>query len=138
MAIVAAEGTTPFVGAWLRERVAAIVPPAFVRRRQDENTWNACVAWALGRAYVISTDPVFLQAHSEIMDELERRDGDRDGAISRDRTLKGPETAATFYYALAVDALVTADSVPALASPPKVTTQTSYAPPTRAGHDVRR
>jgi hypothetical protein len=138
MAIVAAEGTTPFVGAWLRERVAATAPPSFVSRRLDENTWNACVAWALGRAYVISTDPVFLQAHSEIMDELERRDGDRDGAISRDRTLKGPETAATFYYALAVDSLVTADSVVPTASPSKVITQTSYAPPSRAGHDVRR
>ena len=90
MAIVAAEGTTPFVGAWLRERVAAIVPPSFVPRRFDENTWNACVAWALGRAYVISTDPVFLQAHSDIIDELERRDGDRDGAIGRDRVVEEP------------------------------------------------
>jgi hypothetical protein len=150
MAIVAAEGTTPFVGAWLRERVAPIVPPSFVPRKLDENTWNACVAWVLGRAYVISTDPAFLQAHSEIIDELERRDGDRDGAIGRDRSSKAPETAATFYYALAVDALVTADSAVATAAPAKPgagaavpvavasSSSSSYKIPVRNGHDVRR
>jgi hypothetical protein len=106
LAVIAAEGNTPFVGAWLRERVSPIAPPGFVARRQDENTWNACTAWALGHAYVIATDPVFMQAYTEIMDELERRDGDRDGALGRDRTFRDAETAATFYYALAVDALV--------------------------------
>jgi len=106
LAVLAAEGSTPFVGAWLRERVAPLVPPGFTTRRQDENTWNACAAWALGQAYVASTDPAFMQAYSEILDELERRDGDRDGALGRDRTVREAETAATFYYALAVDALV--------------------------------
>jgi hypothetical protein len=106
LAVLAAEGSTPFVGAWLRERVAPIVPQGFTARRQDENTWNACAAWALGQAYVASTDPAFMQAYTEIMDELDRRDGDRDGALGRDRTVKEAETPATFYYALAVDALV--------------------------------
>jgi hypothetical protein len=106
LSVIAAEGNTPFVGAWLRERVSPVTPPAFVPRRQDENTWNACAAWALGRAYVVATDPVFMQAYTEIMDELERRDGDRDGALGRDRTFRDAETAPTFYYALAVDALV--------------------------------
>jgi len=113
LAVVAAEGATPFVGAWLRERVAASVPGGFTPRRLDENTWNACAAWALGRAYVVSTDPVFMQAYSDIMDELERRDDDRDGALSRDRIVKAAETATTFYYALAVDALVTPESAAA-------------------------
>jgi hypothetical protein len=106
LAVLAAEGNTPFVGAWLRERVAPLAPAGFVTRRQDENTWNACAAWALGHAYVASTDPVFLQSYTEIMDELERRDGDRDGALGRDRTFREAETSATFYYALAIDALV--------------------------------
>jgi len=106
LAVLAAEGSTPFVGAWLRERVAPIAPPAFTARRQDENTWNACAAWALGHAYVASTDPTFLQSYTSIMDELARRDGDRDGALGRDPSFSEPETAATFYYALAVDALV--------------------------------
>jgi len=113
LAVVAAEGATPFVGAWLRERVAASVPAGFLARRRDENTWNACAAWALGRAYVVSTDPVFLQAYSDTMDELERRDADRDGALGRDKTVRVSETAATFYYALAVDALVTPENAAA-------------------------
>jgi hypothetical protein len=116
LAVVAAEGATPFVGAWLRERVAASVPKGFTARRMDENTWNACAAWALGRAYVVSTDPVFMQAYSDTMDELERRDADRDGALARDKTVRAAETAATFYYALAVDALVTPESAAAAQS----------------------
>jgi hypothetical protein len=111
LAVMAAEGSTPFVGAWLRERAASSAPTGFVTRPSDENTWNACAAWALGRAYVVSTDPVFMQAYTTIMDELERRDGDHDGALARDRTFPQPETAATFYYALAVDALVTPESM---------------------------
>ena len=106
LAVLAAEGNTPFVGAWLRERVTPIAPAGFTARRQDENTWNACAAWALGQAYVVSTDPGLMQAYTEIMDELERRDGDRDGALGRDRTFREAETAPTFCYALAVDALV--------------------------------
>lgn len=118
LAIIAAEGNTPFVGAWLRERVAPVAPRAFVPRRLDENTWNACTAWALGRAYVVSTDPLFMEAYSVIMDELERRDDDRDGALGRDRTFRGSDTLTTFYYALAVDALVTGDQVSAGAHRP--------------------
>ncbi|HEY7372148.1 MAG TPA: hypothetical protein VIF57_08330 [Polyangia bacterium] len=113
LAVVAAEGATPFVGAWLRERVAASVPRGFTPRRLDENTWNACAAWALGRAYVVSTDPVFMQAYSDTMDELERRDADRDGALGRDQIVKAAETAPTFYYSLAIDALVTPESAAA-------------------------
>jgi len=106
LAVIAAEGNTPFVGAWLRERVGPIAPELFVPRRQEENTWNACVAWALGHAYVVATDPIFMLSYTEIMDELERRDGDGDGALGRDGSFKQPETLTTFYYALAVDALV--------------------------------
>ena len=111
LAVMAAEGSTPFVGAWLRERVGSSAPPGFLPRLSDENTWNACAAWALGRAYVVSTDPVFMNAYTAVMDELERRDGDHDGALARDRAFSEPESAATFYYALAVDALVTPESV---------------------------
>jgi hypothetical protein len=103
MAVLSAEGATPFVGAWLRERVAAAAPRAFVPRGMDENAWNACVAAALGRAFVASTDPSFFDAHQGILAELDRRS--IDGALGRQPGFP-PETAATFYYALAVDALV--------------------------------
>jgi hypothetical protein len=106
LAVIAAEGATPFVGAWLRERVGPLAPHAFVPRKQEENTWNACAAWGLGQAYVVSTDPVFMQAYTEIMEELDRRDTDHDGALGRDGTFKEAETSTTYYYARAVDALV--------------------------------
>jgi len=107
LAVMAAEGNTPFVGAWLRERIAGGAPRSFTPRRRDENSWNACVAWALGRAYVVSTDPALLDGYTAILDEIERRDADRDGAVGRDATVRLAEVMPTFYYALAVDALVT-------------------------------
>ena len=119
LAVMAAEGATPFVGAWLRERVGKGLPDGFVERPLDENTWNACVAWALGRAYVVATDPTFLRAYTAIMGELEQRDSDRDGALGRDRGVREPETPATFYYALAVDALVAPEAAAVSAVPPR-------------------
>jgi hypothetical protein len=103
LAVLSAEGATPFVGAWLRERVAAAAPRTFVPRGMDENAWNACVAAALGRAFVASTDTCFFDAHQSTLAELDRRS--IDGALGRQPGFP-PETAATFYYALAVDALV--------------------------------
>jgi hypothetical protein len=131
LAVMAAEGATPFVGAWLRERVAASAPGGWVSRALDENTWNACAAWVLGRAYVVSTDPVFLESYSAIVDQLDQRDTDRDGALGRDKTVRAPETSATFYYALAVDALVTPESLAALHTP--TPTPTPPPPPPPAG-----
>jgi hypothetical protein len=61
------------------------------------------VAAALGRAFVVSTDPVFLDAHQSILSEIDRRT--IDGALGRQPGFP-PEPTATFYYALAVDALV--------------------------------
>jgi hypothetical protein len=103
LSVISAEGATPFVGAWLRERVATSAPRALVPRTLDENTWNACAAAALGRAYVVSTDPAFLDAHQSILGEVDRRA--TDGALGRQPGFPA-ESAATFYYALAVDALV--------------------------------
>jgi hypothetical protein len=124
LAIVASEGNTPFVGAWLRERVAAAIPPGFVRRGCDEGCWNGCVAALLGRAYVVSTESSFLNAYRAIRAELERRSsgiavgggGDvsgarRGGVTNGAEPPAGADTLATFYSALAADALVRGDGV---------------------------
>lgn len=102
-AVLAAEGATPFVGAWLRERVGPLAPRGFVERPMDENAWNACVATALGRAYVVATDDAFFDGHQAIVAELDRRA--EGSALARHPGLP-VETLATFYYALAIDALV--------------------------------
>jgi hypothetical protein len=105
LAVLAGEGTTPFTGAWLRERVAPAIPQQFVPRPSDENCWNACVAAALGRAYVVATDPAFLRAHQTIMAKLDGRVGAMSGMLGRQPGLED-ETMATFYYALALDSMV--------------------------------
>ncbi len=105
LSVLAAEGATPFVGAWLRERVVTAVPRTFTVRPRDENVWNACAAIALGRAYVIATDAEFFDAHQALLAELDdRAEG---GTIGRQPGFSS-ETLPTFYYAMAIDALVKA------------------------------
>jgi hypothetical protein len=103
LAVLSAEGATPFVGAWLRERVASATPRALVPRPLDENSWNALVAAALGRAFVVSTDPTFLDAYQAIMSELDQRSVE--GGLGRAPGFPA-ESAATFAFALAIDSLV--------------------------------
>ncbi len=98
LAVIGAEGPIPFVGAWLRERVATAVPQTFLSRPLDENTWNACAATTLGYAFSISTDPLFFDAYRLLMDELDLRA--EEGALGRASGFSA-ETAATFYYAMA-------------------------------------
>lgn len=116
LAIISSEGNTPFVGAWLRERVLTAIPSGFTVRSRDENCWNACVAAGLGRAYVVSTDPMFLDVYRLICGELEQRSGETagDDGLGHEGggagpAAVGPDTLTTFYHALATDALVRAD-----------------------------
>ncbi|MGD0837226.1 MAG: hypothetical protein ABSB49_11355 [Polyangia bacterium] len=103
LAVIGAEGPIPFVGAWLRERVAPTVPQSFVARPMDENTWNCCAAASLGYAFSISTDPAFFDSYMTLMDELGRRA--ENGALGR---MAGhvAETSATFYYAMAATSIL--------------------------------
>jgi hypothetical protein len=103
LAVIGAEGPIPFVGAWLRERVASAVPQGFVPRPLDENTWNACAAATLGYAFSISTDSTFFDAYKLLMDELDLRA--EEGMLGRTTGFKA-ETAATFYYAMATASIL--------------------------------
>jgi hypothetical protein len=104
LALLASEGDTPLIGAWLRERVAPLVPAELLPRPRDENAWNACVALMLGRAFVISTDETFLRAHRALMSGLERRISAGSGLLANPGG-PGDDTNTTFLYALALDAL---------------------------------
>jgi hypothetical protein len=103
MAVVGAEGPIPFVGAWLRERVAPAVPRGFISRPLDENIWNSCAAATLGYAFSISTDATFFEAYKVLMDELDDRA--ENGALGRMPGYSA-ETAATFYYAMATASIL--------------------------------
>jgi hypothetical protein len=105
LAVLAAEGSTPLMSAWLHERVAPHVPQQFAERPLDENCWNACVATALGRAYLAASDSIFLRGHAALCAELERRLGAMSGALGRQPGHED-ETAATFYFGLAIDSAV--------------------------------
>jgi hypothetical protein len=105
LAVMAAEGETPFIGSWLRERIAPRIPATFVPRFSDENPWNACVAVVAGRAFLISTDERFRGAHENLIEVLLARAGELDGGIGRAPGFPS-ETCATFYFGLALDALV--------------------------------
>jgi hypothetical protein len=103
LAVIGAEGPIPFVGAWLRERVAPAVPQSFVQRPMDENTWNSCAAATLGYAFSISTDVAFFDAYKRLMDELDERA--ESGVLGRMPGYSA-ETAATFYYAMATASIL--------------------------------
>jgi hypothetical protein len=103
LAVIGAEGPTPFVGAWLRERVAPALPQGFSPRPLDENTWNACAATSLGYAFSIATDSQFFDAYRTVMEELDlRADG---GGLGRTSGFAA-ESAATFYYAMATASIL--------------------------------
>jgi len=105
VSVIATEGETPFIGTWLRERIAKLLPEGYTPRAQDEHVWNACVAFAAGRAYLASTDEPFRVLHARIVDRLAAAAQDQRGAIGRAPGF-GSETLATFYYGLALDSLL--------------------------------
>jgi len=103
LAVIGAEGPIPFVGAWLRERVAPALPQGFMSRPMDENTWNACAAATLGYAFSISTDMSFFDAYKHVMDELDSR---ADVGVLGRTSGFAAETAPTFYYAMATASIL--------------------------------
>jgi hypothetical protein len=105
LACISAQGETPFLGAWLRERILQIVPKSFTPRAHDENPWNASVAWLLGTAYSLTHATDFLDAYLAVVGELAVRDADNDGAIGRDASFPEAETLPTWAWAAAMDAL---------------------------------
>jgi len=106
LAVMSSEGNTPFLGVWLRERVKKAIPGGYLGRSLDGNVWNACVAAALGRAYISSTDTSFRDGCVTILAELAGRDLEQTGALGRDDENVSPDTLATFYWSVAVDSLV--------------------------------
>jgi len=105
LAGIATQEVTPFLGAWLRERVLPVLPEGFVARPRDENPWNASVAWLLGKAYSLTHAKEFLERYFAIVGELSLRDTDHDAALGRDASFPERETLPTWAFSLAMDAL---------------------------------
>ena len=110
LAVIAAEGTTPFVGAWLRERIAAGSPPGFVRAADGRDLLERLRRLGAGAGLRGVDRSGFPRRLRALIEELQRRDVVGDGALARGPGMPEGDTLATFYYALAVDALVTEEA----------------------------
>jgi hypothetical protein len=75
------------------------VPANFVDRKADENAWNAHLATALGKSYLLTGKKEFLRRYFAIMNELARRDDRASAALPRSPSFDRRESWVTFFYA---------------------------------------
>ena len=75
------------------------IPASFVVRHADENAWNAHLAAALGKSYVLTRRKEFLRSYLLIMNELANRDHGASAALPRSPSFGRRESWVTFFYA---------------------------------------
>jgi hypothetical protein len=88
----------------VRQRFLPFAPRQFVKRRVDENPWNANIAAALGKCYLSTGLEEFLHRYFAIMDELKARA--QNSALSRSKKLSVRESWVTFFYAYAYASVI--------------------------------
>ncbi len=76
-------------------------PKSFVKRHSDENAWNANVATALGKSYLLTGEAEFLNRYFTIMNELKKRDSQNLSALPRSEKFPVRESWVTAFYAYA-------------------------------------
>jgi len=81
-------------------------PKNFVKRHADENVWNANVATALGKSYLLTGEEEFLRRYFSIMDELEKRDSQNSSALPRSEKFPIRESWVTVFYAYAYSSVM--------------------------------
>ena len=74
------------------------IPANFVKRHADENAWNAHLAAALGRSYLLTRRGEFLRCYLKIMNELAKRDHSASAALPRSPSFGRRESWVTFFY----------------------------------------
>jgi len=87
-------------------RFLPLIPKKFVKRKVDENPWNANVAMALGKSYLLTREEKFLHSYFAIMDELRKRDTGNSSALPRSEDFRARESWVTFFYAYAYSAVI--------------------------------
>lgn len=88
------------------DKFLPLAPKKFVKRHVDENPWNANVAMALGKSYLLTGEDEFLQRYFSIMDELKRRDIQNSSALPRSEKFPVRESWVTFFYAYAYASVI--------------------------------
>lgn len=90
----------------IANRFLSLIPKQFVKRKTDENAWNANVAMALGKSYLATRNDEFLHSYFAIMEELKRRDIEKTSALPRSEDFKARESWVTFFYAYAYASVI--------------------------------
>jgi hypothetical protein len=88
------------------DKFLSITPKRFVRRPVDENPWNANVAMALGKSYLLTGEDEFLERYFSIMDALKKRDVQGSSALPRSEGFRARESWVTFFYAYAYASVI--------------------------------
>jgi len=90
----------------IMDRFLPLIPKKFVKRKVDENPWNANVATALGKSYQLTHEEEFLLSYFAIMDELKKRDIQNSSALPRSKKFPAKESWVTFFYAYAYASVI--------------------------------
>lgn len=88
------------------EKFLPFLPRKFVSRHADENAWNAHLASAIGKSYVLTGNPQFLVSYFAIMKRLETRDVQKSAALPRSPSFSRRESWTTFFYAKAYASVI--------------------------------
>jgi hypothetical protein len=89
------------------QKFLPVTPKRFVERHVDDNPWNANVAAALGRSFLLTGEEEFLTRYFAVMNELERRDVQGSSALARSEEFPVRESWVTFFYAYAYASVTT-------------------------------
>jgi hypothetical protein len=81
-------------------------PKSFLKRHADENAWNANVATALGKSYLLTGEEEFLCRYFSIMDELKKRAFQNSFALGRCDGYPVKESWVTCFFAYAYASVI--------------------------------
>ncbi|MEM3825704.1 MAG: hypothetical protein QXG27_06140 [Candidatus Bathyarchaeia archaeon] len=85
----------------LLKKFLPCLPKNFVLRHVDENAWNAHLASAIGKSYILTSNIEFLKRYFAIIDELKARDVQKSAALPRSPSFLRRESWVAFFYAYA-------------------------------------
>jgi hypothetical protein len=85
----------------ITKRFLTFVPRKFVSRHADENAFNAHLATAIGKSYVLTGNEEFLNCYFALMRKLEKRDADKSAVLPRATSFSRKESWVAFFYAYA-------------------------------------
>lgn len=106
LALLSCYSSDKLIEEMIVDKFLPLAPKKFAKRHVDENPWNANVAMALGKSYLLTGEDEFLQRYFPIMDELKKRDVQNASALPRSGKFPVRESWVTFFYAYAYSSVI--------------------------------